>query len=71
VAFPEGARRLHQRVDEAKKRDHRKLGQELELFMFHDGRRARSSSCPRARSSTTSSCRSSARSTASAASRRS
>ncbi|HXX92279.1 MAG TPA: threonine--tRNA ligase [Planctomycetota bacterium] len=24
------------RVEEAKKRDHRKLGQELELFMFHD-----------------------------------
>jgi threonyl-tRNA synthetase len=24
------------RVDEAKKRDHRKLGQELELFMFHE-----------------------------------
>ncbi len=24
------------RLDEAKKRDHRKLGQELELFMFHD-----------------------------------
>jgi threonyl-tRNA synthetase len=24
------------RIDEAKKRDHRKLGQELELFMFHE-----------------------------------
>jgi threonyl-tRNA synthetase len=24
------------RIEEAKKRDHRKLGQELELFMFHD-----------------------------------
>ena len=41
-------------LEEAKKRDHRKLGKELDLFSFHDERaRASRSSTRRARSSTT------------------
>jgi len=36
------------RLEEAKKRDHRKLGKELGLFMFHRGRRASRSGSPRA-----------------------
>ena len=40
-------------IEEAKKRDHRKLGRELGLFMFHRGRPARRSGSTRARRSTT------------------
>ena len=36
-SHPEGAGRAHLKlVEEAKARDHRKLGKELELFMFHE-----------------------------------
>ena len=43
-----------QRIEEAKKRDHRKLGRELGLFMFITaGRPARRSGCRRGRCSTT------------------
>ena len=42
------------RIEEAKKRDHRKVGKELGLFTFHPlGARARRSGWPRARRSTT------------------
>ena len=42
------------RIEEAKKRDHRKVGKELGLFTFHHvGARAPRSGCRRARRSTT------------------
>ena len=37
------------RLEEARKRDHRKLGRELGLFTFHQWRRERLSGCPRER----------------------
>ena len=40
-------------IEEAKARDHRKLGKELDLFMFDESRRRCRSSCRAARSSTT------------------
>jgi threonyl-tRNA synthetase len=41
------------RLEEAKKRDHRKVGKDLGLFTFHPWRRARPSGWPRARRCTT------------------
>ncbi len=53
--FSEADLKAHlQRLEEAKKRDHRRLGRELGLFTFHPvGARARPSGSPRARPSTT------------------